>query len=197
MKKNKLILEEGYKKVVMTFLISIALLLFISDFLGYIGLTLSIIILYIYRAGYRHIFKNTQSVLAPIDSTITAIDEKNGKYKIYCKVGLSDNHLFRAPIDSEMIVKKYRRGLNLNPHTYKASLYNEQIVLKFNDLKIKLISGLFNHKMKRIKEGNIEQGDKVSVFLDGLVIITIPKNNKLLVKIDDKLISGQTVLYKV
>ena len=197
MKKNKLILEEGYKKVIITFLVSIALLLFISDCLGYLGITLSIALLYIYRAGYRHVFKNTQSVLAPIDSTITAIDETNGKYKIYCKVGLGNNHLFRAPIDAEVKVKKYKRGLNLNPHTYKASLYNEQIVLKFEDLKIKLISGLFNHKMKRIKESNVEQGDKVSVFLEGLVIISIPKNNKILVKIGDKLTSGQTILYKI
>ena len=197
MKTNKLILEEGYKKVVITFLISIALLLFISDCIGSIGIILSLILLYIYRGGYRHVFKNTQSVLAPIDSSITAIDETNDKYKIYCKVGLGNNHLLRAPIDADLKIKKYKRGLNLNPHTYKASLYNEQIVLKFEDLKIKLISGLYNHKMKRIKECKIEQGEKISVFLDGLVIISIPKNNKLLVKIGDKLTSGQTILYKI
>jgi len=197
MKKNKLILEDGYKKIIITFLISIGMLLFISDCLGSIGIILGIILLYIYRSGYRHIFKNTQSVLAPIDSTITAIDEINGKYKIYCKVGLGNNHILRAPMDADVKVKKHKRGLNLNPSTYKASLYNEQIVLKFQDLKIKLISGLCNHKMKRIKESSIEQGDKVSVFLDGLVIISIPKNNKLLVQLGDKLTSGQTILYKI
>lgn len=196
MKKNKLILQEGYKSITITFVIAIALILFISDCLGYIGLLIGISMLYIYRDTYRHIFKNTQSVLAPIDGTITAIDTVNDKYKIYCKVSLCNNHILRAPTDADLKVKKYRRGLNLNPNSYKASLYNEQIVLKFDDIKIKLISGLCNHKMKRVKEGNVSQGDKISVFLDGLVVITVPKDYDLMINIGDKLTSGQSILFK-
>jgi len=196
MKKSKLILSEGYKKIVITFAISIFLLLFISDCLGYIGLIVGIFMVYIYRDIPRHIFENTQNVLAPIDSVVTAIDTVNDKQKIYCKVNLCNNHVFRAPIAAEVKMKKYMRGLNLDPNSYKASLYNEQMVLKFNDMKIKLISGLCNTKMKRIKEGPISQGEKISVFLDGLVIITVDKNTKLMVNIGDKLTSGQSILFK-
>jgi len=194
--KNKLILPEGLKIITITFVIALVLMLFISDCLGYIGLLIGTAMLYIYRDTYRHIFTNTQSVLAPIDSTVSAIDCVNGKYKIYCKVNLCNNHVFRAPTDGEVKIKKYKRGLNLNPNTYKASLYNEQIVLKFSDLKVKLISGLCNHKMKRVKESTVSQGDKISVFLDGLVIITIPKDKEVLINIGDKLTSGQTILFK-
>jgi len=196
MKKNKLILSEGYKTIAITFVISIVLMLFISDCLAYIGIVVGLALIFIYRDTYRHIFKNTQSVLAPIDATITAIDNVNGKYKIYCKVSLCNNHVLRAPIDADVKVKKFRRGLNLNPNSYKASLYNEQTVLKFSDIKIKLISGLCNHKMKRIKECTVSQGDKISVFLDGLVIITVPQENELLINIGDKLTSGQSILFK-
>ena len=196
MKKNKLILSEGYKTITITFVIAVALMLFISDCLGYIGILIGLALLFIYRDSSRHIFNNTTSVLAPIDSTVSAIDHANGKYKIYCKVNLCNNHIFRAPVDGEVKVKKYRRGLNLNPNSYKASLYNEQTVLKFSDLKIKLISGLCNHKMKRVKECNVSQGDKISVFLDGLVIITVPSNYDLSIKIGDKLTSGQSILFK-
>lgn len=196
MKKNNLILSEGYKTITITFVIAIVVMLFIYDCLGYIGILIGLALLFIYRDTYRHIFKNTDSFLAPIDATVSAIDHANGKYKIYCKVSLLNNHVLRAPIDADVKVKKYRRGLNLNPNSYKASLYNEQIVLKFSDIKIKLISGLYNHKMKRVKEITVSQGDKISVFLDGLVIITIPSQYDLNIKIGDKLTSGQSILFK-
>jgi len=196
MKKNKLILPEGYKTITITFVIAVALMIFISDCLAYIGFVIGLVLIFIYRDSSRHIFKNTSSVLAPIDGTVSAIDHENGKYKIYCKIGLCDNHILRAPIDADVKVKKYRRGLNLNPNSYKASLYNEQTVLKFSDIKIKLISGLCNHKMKRVKECNVSQGDKISVFLDGLVVITVPENYDLTINIGDKLTSGQSILFK-
>lgn len=196
MKKNKIILPEGYKNIAIVFGVSIILTLFISDCLGIIGIVLGLFMLYVYRDTYRHIFTNTQSVLAPIDSVVTAIDTIDGKFQIYCKVSLLDNHLLRAPIDANMKIKKYRRGLNLNATSYKASLYNEQIVLKFDDIKLKLISGLCNMKMKRINESKVTQGDKISVFLDGMVVITVPKSEDLLINIGDKLRSGQTILFK-
>lgn len=196
MKKNSLILPEGYKSIIIGFLISIVLILFLSDCFGYLALLITLSLVYIYRNNNRHIFRNTQMVLAPIDSTVTAIDKSNGKYKIYCKVNLCNNHILRAPMDAELKVKKYKRGLNLNPNNYKASLYNEQTVFKIEDIKIKLISGLCNHKMKKLKETNVVQGDKISVFLDGLVIVTVPKEYDLMINIGDKLVSGQTVLFK-
>jgi len=196
MKKNKVILTEGYKNIIVIFAVSIFLSLFISDCLAYLGFALGVFALYVYRDNYRHIFSNTQSVLAPIDSTVTAIDSVDGKYKIYCKVSLFNNHILRAPISTNMKIKQHRRGLNLNTNSYKSSLYNEQIVLKFDDIKIRLISGLCNNKMKRINGSEVTQGDKISVFLDGLVIITVDDKEELNIKIGDKLTSGQTILFK-
>jgi phosphatidylserine decarboxylase len=196
MKKNNFILQEGYKYIAIVFAITIFLELFISDFLGSIGILLGLFLLFVYRGSSRHIFSNTQSVLAPIDSTVTAIDTLNGKTKIYCKVSLLNNHILRAPIDTDMKIKEFRHGLNLNPSSYKASLYNEQVVLKFDDIKVKLVSGLCNPKMKRIQENTVSQGDKISVFLDGMVVITVPETNELLITIGEKLIAGQSILFK-
>jgi len=196
MKKNKLILKEGYKYIGIVFTVSIFLELFISDCLGSIGILLGLFLLYIYRGSNRHIFSNTQSVLAPIDSTVVAIDKINGKLKIQCRVGLLNNHILRAPVDSELKVKKFKHGLNLNPNSFKASQYNEQVVLKFDDIKIKLISGLCNPRMKRIQDITVSQGDKIAVFIDGLVIITIEEETNLLINIGDKLTAGQTILFK-
>ena len=197
MKKDSFILREGYKNITIIFAIALLFMLFISNCLRYIGIFVGIFFLYVYRNNYRHIFKNNQNILAPIDAVVSSIDKVNGKTKIYCKVSLcTHNHVLRAPIDSELKIKKYKHGLNLNPNTYKGSLYNEQIVLKFDDIKVKLISGLCNNKIKRIPNRNVIQGEKITVFLDGLVIISIDEKSKLMVNIGDKLISGQTVLFK-
>ena len=196
MKNNNKILEEGYRNIGISFGISLFLLLFISDCLGYIGLLISLFIVFVYRNSKKHIFINSQNILAPIDATVTAIDTVNGKTKVYCKVNLCNNHIFRAPQDSEMKIKKYKRGLNLNPNSHKASMYNEQITLKFDDMKVKLISGLCNNRIKKMNDSTVVQGDKLAVFLDGLVVITFAAENKYLVSIGDKLSSGQTVLFK-
>ena len=196
MKKNNLILKEGYKCIGIVFAVAIFLELFISDCLGSIAILLGLFLLFIYRGSSRHIFSNTQSVLAPIDSTVTAVDKVHGKIKIYCKVSLLNNHILRAPIDTDMKIKKFRHGLNLNPNSYKASMYNEQVVLKFDDIKVKLVSGLCNPSMKRIQEDKVSQGDQITVFLDGMVIITVPDTNDLLINIGDKLTAGQSILFK-
>jgi hypothetical protein len=196
MKINNIILKEGYKPIGIIFSIAFFLIIFISNYLGLIIFLIGFFMMYIYRNTNRYIFTNTQSVLAPIDSTVIAIDKVKGKFKIYCKVSLLNDHVLRAPIDADMKVKKYKHGLNLNPNSYKASLYNEQVTLKFEDIKVKLISGLYNTKIKRINDKPILQGEKFSVFLDGLVIISIQANHQLLINIEDKLISGQTILFK-
>ncbi len=196
MKKNNIVLKEGYKTIVIIFAVAIFLILFISNCLALIMLIIGFFMMYVYRDTNRHIFSNTQSVLAPIDSTVTAIDKVNGKFKIYCRVGLLNNHLLRAPIDADMTIKKYKHGLNLNPNSYKASLYNEQVTLKFEDIKVKLISGLYNTRIKKINDKPILQGEKISVFLDGLVIITVQANYELLINVGDSLTSGQTILFK-
>ncbi len=194
--------KKGLKPLL--FLIGLALVLtfFISDFLGNVAIVLVLVTVYIFRDTKRYIFENSTSVLAPVDGKILAIDTVDDKYKIYCKVGLFDNHLVRAPFDSELKVKKYQKGLNLNPNTVKAKALNEQATYKFTSeedqtvLKLKLISGLCNIGIDEVENKNVSQGEELVYFLDGIAIITVKKENKLLVSFGEKLLCGQTILYK-
>ncbi len=195
MNKN-IILEQGYKPIIISLVITITLWLFISSFFGNIALFITLFIAFIYRNPSRHIFRNSQSVLAPIDSTIEAIDIVDGKQKIYCKVNLCNTHTLRAPSDGELKIKKYQHGLNLNPNTPKASLLNEQMVLKINNLKIKLISGICNSNINYLENKKVYQGEEIGLFLDGIVTIYVNSEYQLLVNIGDKLTSGQTILFR-
>ncbi len=196
--KNKFILEEGYKPVVIALISSILVDILLSDTLGDIGLLITLFILFVYRNPSRHIFENSTSVLAPVDGVVTAIDNVDGKQKIYVKVNLCNTHIVRAPISGEYKVKNVQNGLNLNPNSYKANLLNEQSTLKFKNeqLSIKFLSGMCNGKIDFKNNSTVSQGEELGLFLDGNVIITVKNENSLLIKMGDKLKAGQTLLFK-
>lgn len=183
--------------VVLTIIFSI-----ISDFLGGVFFLITLFSLYVFRDTKKYIFENSDSILSPVDGKIIAIDKVEDKVKIYCKVSLCDNHTVRAPFNGEIKVKKYHKGLNLNPNTLKAKTLNEQISYKFisedkkENLKLLLVSGIFNIGIEKTENKTLAQGDSVSFFVDGIAVITVNKENDLVVKIGDKLSSGQSILYK-
>jgi len=196
--KNNLILNQGYKAILIALILSILVGLIISDTLGDIGLLITLFLVFIYRNPYRHVYENTTSVLSPVDGTVTAIDNVDGKQKIYIKVNLCNTHVVRAPITGEFKIKNKQNGLNLNPNSYKASLLNAQTTLKFKNeqLSIKFLSGMCNSKIDLKNGSNVSQGEELGLFLDGNVIISTKHDNDLSIKIGDKLKSAQTILFK-
>jgi len=193
---SKLILKEGHKVIAILAIATIFSYLFICDTFATIVLAATLFSLYVFRTTNRHIFANTDNVLAPTDGKVIAIDKFENKQKIYCKVNLCDSHVVKAPIDAQMKIKKQKHGLNLSPSSCKGKLLNEQVVIKFDNIKLKLISGLCNISMEKLESRDIIQGENICVFLDGIAEITIKDNCDLLVNIGDKLTAGQTLLFK-
>jgi len=63
-------------------------------------------------------------------------------------------------------------------------------------MEVEFISGICNGNINLPSKLEVKQGDDILTFLDGLVIITIDIKYTLEVNISDKLVAGQTVLYK-
>ncbi len=174
----------------------------VSEFLGCLFLIITLFSIYVFRDTKKYIYENSDSILSPIDGKVIAIDKIDDKLKIYCKVSLCDNHVVRAPFTCEMKIKKYHKGLNLNPNTLKANSLNEQITYKFSsedkktNLKLKLVSGFFNVGIEETQKAKLSQGDEISFFIDGIAVITVKDECNLLINIGDKISSGQSVLYK-
>lgn len=201
MNKIGFISNKGVNAILILIVLTLSLSL-ISDSLGLVFCIITLFTLYVFRDTKRYIYENSENILSPIDGRIIAVDRIDDKLKIYCKVSLFDNHVVRAPFSGEMKVKKYHKGLNLNPSTLKAQTLNEQITYKFHSddkrtsLKLKLISGFFNIGIDKTEDTKISQGDNISFFTDGIAVITIKEQYKLLVSIGDQISSGQSVLYK-
>ena len=196
MKSNTIVLEQGYKYIAVAFVIALLFDLFISDFIANIGYIITVVLVFVYRGSSRHIYENSSHILAPIDSSVIAIDhlKEEKSYKIYCKVTLCNNDIFYAPTDCSLKIESYKHGLNLNPNSYKASLLNGQIELDCGGIEIKLISGVCNGKIDKFEQKDYKQGEMIGLFFDGLVIITIEEKENLEISIGDKLKGGQTVL---
>jgi len=193
--------NRGVKPIIVLITLTIIFSI-ISDFFGGLFFLITLFSLYVFRDTKRYIFENSDSVLSPIDGKVIAIDRVDDKVKVYCKVSLWDNHTVRAPFSGEVKVKKYHKGLNLDPNTVKAKTLNEQISYKFISdnkkeyLKLKLISGFFNIGIEKTENKTLLQGDAISFFIDGIAVITVSKESNLLVQIGDKISSGQSILYK-
>lgn len=199
MNKN-FIVKEGYKPVIISLVITFILYLIDLEFLGAIGVVITLLLVFAYRDTARYIFENPSNILSPVDGKVIAIDQKENKTKIYVQVCLIDNHNIRAPFKSSCQIKQKQFGLNLDPSSYKGTLLNEQIKIKFtsNDyadkaIKLKLISGFFNPKIYIDSKEECEQGDTLGLFINGIAQITLT-NMESSLNINDKIKAGQTII---
>lgn len=189
-----MVLKEGYKNLLIGATVTIVLLP-INSLAATIALLYTLFNFYIFRDPHIDIYNNEDIILSPVDGTVSAVDHKNGKAKIFIDISLCNKHTVLSPINSNIKITKRQNGLNLDPNTYKGSLLNEQIKFKFNDkLKLKLIGGFFNSAFSYTKKEKVEQGEKIAVFTNGTAILTIDNSFNLKVKSGDKLKSGQTAI---
>jgi len=195
MNQNSLILKQGYKKIGIAFTISIFSFLFLCDSLGFLVLFIALFITYAYRnpiIGF--IPKDEVIVLSPIEGKISAIDRGKHTYKVYIDVNLCNTHILRAPKTSKMSIKKLIHGINLCHNTYKAKKLNSRAKLKFDDISVKLLSGLCNTDLEFIEEKKVLVGEEIGLFFHGSVMVEIPlEKYKLTITLGQK-VSSETIL---
>ena len=136
---------EGYKFLVIIGIITIILYSF-SDFLGLIGLILTIWVYYFFRDPERYSINNDSYLVSPADGLITDISEKSGPEELrlentsFTRVSVFMNvfncHVNRIPSSGKVEEIYYKPGKFLNASLDKASEENER-----NYFKIKLANG--------------------------------------------------------
>jgi len=195
MNNLSIVAKEGWKIIAISFGVSIVLRIIDFDFLGNMGLLFTLFLVFVYRNPERSVYSNENEILSPIDGRVSAIDFCNGKMKIYIDVSLCDTHILRAPVDGKFSIDSFNHGLNLNPISFKAKKLNEQMVLKFSHLKLKLLSGVCNNKIK-VYESNkeLKKGDRFGLFLHGIAEIDFDDEVSPSVQIGDKIKAANTII---
>ena len=203
---------EGYKFLVIAGIITIVFYSF-SNFLGLIGLVLTIWVYYFFRDPDRVIIEDNNYLVSPADGEIIKVEEVDGpkelglenkKFnKISVFMNVFDCHVNRTPCAGKIEEILYKPGTFVNASLDKASEDNERNYFKIkdtdnNDIIVVQIAGLVARRIvcESNKDQELKQGDRIGMIRFGSRADVYYENYQPLVKVGQKAISGETLLAK-
>ena len=204
--------SEGYKFLVISGIITIVFYSF-SNFLGLIGLVLTIWVYYFFRDPERVIIEDNNYLVSPADGEIIKVEEVDGpkelglenkKFnKISVFMNVFDCHVNRTPCAGKIEEILYKPGTFVNASLDKASEDNERNYFKIkdtdnNDIIVVQIAGLVARRIvcESNKDQELKQGDRIGMIRFGSRADVYYENYQPLVKVGQKAISGETLLAK-
>ena len=203
---------EGYKFIVIAVFITI-LFLIINNFLGLIGLLLTVWVYYFFRDPERTIIGDDSYLVSPADGEVIKVEEVDGpkefglenqKFKkISIFMNVFDCHVNRTPCSGVVEEIFYKPGKFLNASLDKASEDNERNYYKIkdkhgNNIIVVQIAGLVARRIvcETNKNQELNQGDRIGMIRFGSRADVYYENYEPLVKVGQTAISGETLLAK-
>ena len=204
--------NEGYKFLVIFGFVTL-ILYFISDFLGLIGLVLTIWVYYFFRDPDRVSINDDNYLISPADGLVLQVQDTNGpkelnledkKFKkVSIFMNVFDCHVNRTPCSGKITEILYKPGKFLNASLDKASEDNERNYYKIkdkhgNDIVVVQIAGLVARRIvcETNKNQELNQGDRIGMIRFGSRADVYYENYEPLVKVGQTAISGETLLAK-
>jgi phosphatidylserine decarboxylase len=211
--------KEGYSSIawatILFGIINILSFYFISysspalSWIIFIGtLALLIFLISFFRIPKRQLFAGEDSVVAPADGKVVAIeeveaDEYFSDRRIQVSIFMSplNVHVNRNPVSGDVMYSEYHKGKYLVAWHPKSSTENERhtVVYKANgkELLIKQIAGAVAKRIVNyLEEGQkVKQGDEMGFIKFGSRIdVLLPLQASVQVKIGENVIGGVTVI---
>ena len=203
---------EGYKFLVIAAFITIIFFI-VNNFLGLIGLLLTIWVYYFFRDPERTIIRNDDYLVSPADGEVIKVEEVDGPkevglenkkfQKISIFMNVFDCHVNRTPCSGTVEDILYKPGKFFNASLDKASEENERNYYKIkdkhgNDIIVVQIAGLVARRIvcETNKNQELNQGDRIGMIRFGSRADVYYENYVALVKVGQTAISGETLLAK-
>ena len=203
---------EGYKFIVIAVFITIIFLI-INNFLGLIGILMTVWVYYFFRDPERIIIGDDSYLVSPADGEVIKVEEVDGpkelglenkKFKkISIFMNVFDCHVNRTPCSGIVEDILYKPGKFLNASLDKASEDNERNYYKIkdrhgNDIVVVQIAGLVARRIvcETNKNQQLNQGDRIGMIRFGSRADVYYENYEPLVKVGQTAISGETLLAK-
>ena len=204
--------KEGYKFLTLAAVITFILLL-ISNFLGLIGFVSTVWVYYFFRDPERFPINDENYLLSPADGVVSQIIQTNGpselglENKKFTRISIFMNafncHVNRVPSSGKITKIFYKPGKYINASFDKASEENERNYVKMTnsngeELILVQIAGLIARRIVcDVKENDeTKQGDKFGIIRFGSRVDLYFENYQILVRQNQKTISGETLLAK-
>ncbi len=203
--------KEGYKFLAISILVTFIVLLF-SKFLGSILILITIWVYYFFRDPERYSINDDSFLVSPADGLITDISERTGPIELqlenttFTKISIFMNvfncHVNRTPSTGTVEEINYKPGKFLNASLDKASEENERNYYKIKcsktgeDIIVVQIAGLIARRIVcEVEQGqNLKQGERIGMIRFGSRVDIYFKNKKVLAKIGQNVVAGESLL---
>ena len=202
--------KEGYRFLAIAAVITFLLLMF-SSFLGAIGVVLTIWVYYFFRDPERFPINNENYLTSPADGVISQIIETNGPSELgledkkFTRVSIFMNvfncHVNRISFSGKISKIFYKPGKYLNASFDKASEENERNFVSIinpggSNIVLVQIAGLIARRIVcEVKTNDeVKQGDRFGIIRFGSRVDLYFENYKLLAKVNQKTIAGETLI---
>ena len=202
--------KEGYKFLAISILFTF-IVLFFSKFFGALLILITVWVYYFFRDPERYSINDDSYLVSPADGLITDISEKAGPEELrlentsYTRVSVFMNvfncHVNRVPSSGNVEEIYYKPGKFLNASLDKASEENER-----NYFKVKLINGeeiiivqiaglIARRIVCEVEQGqDLKQGERIGMIRFGSRVDIYFKNKKILAKLGQNVVSGESLL---
>ena len=202
--------KEGYKFLAISIIITFFVLM-VSNFLGCILIVITIWVYYFFRDPERVSINNNKYLVSPADGLISHISEVSGpnelnlENKTFTKVSIFMNvfncHVNRTPIAGSVDEIFYKPGKFLNASLDKSSEENERNYYKIktingDEIIIVQIAGLIARRIvcEVHKEQKLNQGERIGMIRFGSRVDIYFNNKKLLAKVGQNVVAGESLI---
>ena len=203
--------KEGYKFLAISIIVTFIVLLF-SNFFGSILILITIWVYYFFRDPERYPINDDSFLVSPADGLITDISERTGPIELqlenttYTKASIFMNvfncHVNRTPLTGTVEEINYKPGKFLNASLDKASEENERNYYKIKcsksgeEIIVVQIAGLIARRIVcEVEQGqNLKQGDRIGMIRFGSRVDIYFKNKKVLAKIGQNVVAGESLI---
>ena len=203
--------KEGYKFLAISIIATFVVLLF-SKFIGFILIILTVWVYYFFRDPERYPINDESYLVSPADGLITDVSERSGPEELrlenttYTKVSIFMNvfncHVNRIPTNGKIEEIYYKPGKFLNASLDKASEENERNYYKLKanknneEIIIVQIAGLIARRIVcEAEQGQeLKQGDRIGMIRFGSRVDLYFKNKKVLVKLGQNVMAGESLI---
>ena len=202
--------REGYKFLAISILATF-IVLFFSKFIGSLLILITVWVYYFFRDPERYSINNDNYLVSPADGLITDISERSGPEELrlentsFTRISVFMNvfncHVNRVPASGKIEEIFYKPGKFLNASLDKASEENERNYYKIKlnngeDIIIVQIAGLIARRIVcETEQGQeLKQGERIGMIRFGSRVDVYFKNKKVLAKLGQNVVAGESLL---
>lgn len=197
-------LKEGFPFIITPIIIALILGLFQLWIVAAFFVLIAAFMAYFFRDPFRTIPQGDGIILSAADGRVTRIDENDNSKTVSVFLSPLDVHINRSPIAGKIVKVDYIKGKKAPATSDEASFSNERNSLTIeNDEMTVVCTQIAGIVARRIvcwsKLGDtLELGQKFGLIkFSSRTDLLMPKAVKVLVKIGDRVVGGETIIAKL